>query len=95
MFRSVDGGCSRICVSTRQGACRQRFLVLMVGTPGSIALARPSEPTADVFYVDGACSRISVSTRQGAYRRRFLALMVDTPRSTTSTLPRDPAVDVS
>jgi hypothetical protein len=40
-------------------------VVLMVGAPGSTALAPPRESVVDVFYVDGGCFRISISTRQG------------------------------
>jgi hypothetical protein len=32
-FFNVDGGCSRISVSTRQGARRRCFIALMVGAP--------------------------------------------------------------
>jgi hypothetical protein len=44
MFFSVDGGRSWISVSTRQGAHRRYFLVLMVGTPRSPAPAPPKGP---------------------------------------------------
>jgi hypothetical protein len=95
MFFYVDGGCSRIFVSTFQGARCRCFLALMVGAPGSTAPAPPREPTVDIFYVGGGCSWISVSTFQGAHHRCFLALMVDTPRCIALAPPRGPAIDVS
>jgi hypothetical protein len=49
MFLSIDGGRSRIYVSTRQEACRRCFLALMVGAPGSLALAPPNGPVVNVF----------------------------------------------
>jgi hypothetical protein len=39
MFFNIDGELSRISISTRQGANRRCFLVLMVGAPRS-----PSAP---------------------------------------------------
>jgi hypothetical protein len=49
MFSNIDGGRSRIFSSvTSQGARCRRFLVLMVGTTGSKALAPPRGPTVDV-----------------------------------------------
>jgi hypothetical protein len=64
--RSIDGGRSRIySFGTSKGVYCRYFLALMVGTPGSTALAPPREPTIDVFYIDGRCSQISISTHQG------------------------------
>jgi hypothetical protein len=90
-----DGGRSWISVSTRQGACRRRFLALMVDAPGSIAPTPPREPAVDVLYVDGGCSHISASTRLGARHQRFLALMVGALGSLTPAPPSGSAVDVS
>jgi hypothetical protein len=65
----VDAPGSVALTPPRGGRC-QRFLALMVGTPGF-----PTPPsrgaTIDVFYVDGGHSRSSVSTRQGPRRRHF------------------------
>jgi hypothetical protein len=94
-FLSVDGGRSRIFVSTRQGARCRRFLTLMVGAPGSTATATPRGPVIDVCYVDGERSRIPVNTSQGAHHRRFLALMVGAPRFLAPTPPRVHVVNVS
>jgi hypothetical protein len=44
----VDGGCSRISVSTSEGGCCRCFLTLKVDAPGSLASAPPWEPTVDV-----------------------------------------------
>jgi hypothetical protein len=49
----IDGGCSRISVSILPGARHRRFLALMVGAPGSSALAPPSCPAINVCYADG------------------------------------------
>jgi hypothetical protein len=63
MFHNVDGGCSQISSSgTSQGARCRRFLALMVGDTVSPALAPPSGPAVDIFYIDGKRSWISVST---------------------------------
>jgi hypothetical protein len=44
----VDGGRSRIYVSTRQGAHRRHFLALMLGAPGCTAPAPPRGSAIDV-----------------------------------------------
>jgi hypothetical protein len=49
----VDGGRSWISVSILPVARRRRFLVLMVGVPGSPTPAPPRGPTIDVCYIDG------------------------------------------
>jgi hypothetical protein len=49
----VDGRRSQISISTSQGGHHRRFLTLVVGAPGSPALAPPREPAIDIFYVDG------------------------------------------
>jgi hypothetical protein len=74
MFLSVDGGCSRIFNSgTSQGPCRQRFLALKLGAPGSSTPAPPRASVVDIFYIDGGRSLITSSgTTQGACRQRFL-----------------------
>jgi hypothetical protein len=51
----VDGGCSRISISTHQGARHQRFFALMVGTPRSPAPPRRGS-TADVLQLSGSHS---------------------------------------
>jgi hypothetical protein len=43
----VDGGCSRIFVSTSQGAHRRCFLTLMIDAPRSLASAPPRWPAVD------------------------------------------------
>jgi hypothetical protein len=49
MFLSVDGGRSWIYSSgTSQGGRRRRFLALMVGALGSLALAPPKKHVIDV-----------------------------------------------
>jgi hypothetical protein len=44
----VDGGRFRISVSTNQEGHRRRFLALIMGAPGSPALAPPKWPAVDV-----------------------------------------------
>jgi hypothetical protein len=66
------------------------FFTLMVGAPGSLALAPPRGAHRRRFYVDGGRSRISISTTQGARRRRFLALMVLAPVSPAPAPPGGP-----
>jgi hypothetical protein len=95
MFFNVDGGCSRISVSTSQGARRRCFLALMVDAPGSTALAPPRGPPLTFLSVDSERSWISSSdTSQGVRHLRFLALMVGAPGSPAPTPPRGSAVDV-
>jgi hypothetical protein len=89
----VDGGCSRISVSTGQGAHHQCFFSLIVGAPGSPALAPPRGPAIGVFDIDGGRSRISVSTLQGGRHQCFLALMVGGLGSLTPP-PRGPTTNV-
>jgi hypothetical protein len=45
----VDGGRSRISVSTSQGSHRWHFLTLMVATPVSLALVPPRGAAIDIF----------------------------------------------
>jgi hypothetical protein len=52
----VDGGHSRISVSSRQEAYHQHFFALMVGALGSPAPAPLRGVVVDVFYVDGGHS---------------------------------------
>jgi hypothetical protein len=65
-FLSIDGGHVRMYSSDiSQGGRRQRFLALMVGAPGCIAL-EPLRGVPSMFLsVDGGRSWISVSTHQG------------------------------
>jgi hypothetical protein len=74
MFLSFDGGRSWIySPGTTQGARHQRFLALMLDTPGSIALAPPRRGALTFLSVDGERSRINnFVTSQGACRRHFL-----------------------
>jgi hypothetical protein len=52
----IDGGCSRISVSTSQGGHRRRFLALMVDAPRTPAPTPPRGPTVSIFYIDGGRS---------------------------------------
>jgi hypothetical protein len=95
MFLSVDGGRSRISVSTHQGSHHQSFLALMVGAPESIAPAPLRGPLSTFFSIDGGCSWIySSDTSQGGHCRCFLALMVGAPGSIAPAPPRGPTIDV-
>jgi hypothetical protein len=50
MFFNVDGGRSWVYSSgISQGVRRQRFLTLMVDTPGSPSPTRSREPAVDIF----------------------------------------------
>jgi hypothetical protein len=69
------------------GARRRRFLALMVGAPGSLALTPPRGPLSMFLSVDGGCSWISINTRQGARHQCFLALMLGALGSTAPTTP--------
>jgi hypothetical protein len=89
----VDGGRSRISVSTSQGARCRHFLALVLGAPESPALTPPRGSTVNVFYVDGGHSRISVSTHQWAHHQRFFLLMVGALGSPAPP-PRGPTADV-
>jgi hypothetical protein len=62
----VDGGCSQISVSTRQGGRHRCFLVLMVGASGSTAPTPPREPIVDVLQLGGSCSQTFGNASQGS-----------------------------
>jgi hypothetical protein len=81
---NVDGGRSRISISTRQGACHRRFFNIDSGR-SRISVNTYRGLVVDVFNVDGGRSRISISTSQGARRQCFLALIVGTPGSFGNT----------
>jgi hypothetical protein len=53
MFFNVDGGRSRFSASTRQGACRQHFSMLMVGAPRFSGSTFTRGPSLTFFNIDG------------------------------------------
>jgi hypothetical protein len=74
------------------GACRRRFLVLMVDAPGSPALTPLGGLPSTFLSIDGGCSWITSSdtASQGPRRRCFLAWMVDAPGSPAPAPPGSP-----
>jgi hypothetical protein len=65
----VDGGRSRIFVSTSQGARRQRFLALMVVLLDFQLRHLPRGLLSTFLSVDGGCSRITSSGTSHGSRR--------------------------
>jgi hypothetical protein len=57
-FLTIDGGCSRISVSTHQGARHRRFLTLIVRTPGSPSAPAKGPAVERFLTIDGGRSRI-------------------------------------
>jgi hypothetical protein len=78
-FFSIDGGHSRISVTTSRGVSSMFFSV--DGGHSRISVTTPQGSTIDVFCVDGGHPRTSGTASQGAHRRCFSALIVGAPGS--------------
>jgi hypothetical protein len=93
IFLNIDGGCSRIFVSTRQRVAVDVFLTLMVGAPGSPPASAKGAHHRRFSSIDGLRFRILGQHLPGGPSSTFLS--VDGGRSQIlQHHPRGPTIDV-